>query len=327
MEYRRLGRSGLQVSVLGLGTNAFGGPRATPDASKAVLDTALEEGITLIDTADNYAGGASETVIGEWLRGKSRDAVVLATKAGLPAGPGPMDRGSSRSHLMHQLEQSLKRLGTDYVDLYQIHTFDPDTPLEETLATLDAMVRSGKVRYVGASNYRAWELMKALGISDRYGLVRYVGVQPSYSLGDRVPEEELVPLCADQGVGLIAYFPLAGGLLTGKYRPDAPPPPGSRASVQPAFGERMLGDRERLALSEGLRDVAGELGATPSQVALSWLFGRPTVASAIAGATRPEQIRENVGALSVSWTPEALERLESLSAPFRSDRFGESRLA
>lgn len=327
MEYRRLGKSGLLVSVLSLGTNAFGGPRATPEASKAVLDVAFEEGITLIDTADNYAGGASETVIGEWLETKSRDQVVLATKAGLRAGPGPMERGSSRTHLTRQLEQSLRRLRTDYIDLYQIHTFDPDTPLEETLSTLHAMVQSGKVRYIGASNYRAWELMKALALSDRQGLARYVSVQPSYSLGDRVPEEELVPLCADQGVGLLAYFPLAGGLLTGKYHQDTPPPAGSRATVQPTFGARLLGDRERLALSEGLRTVAQELGASPPQVALSWLFGRPTVASAIAGATRPQQVRENVGALSVSWTPEALERLETLSDPFRSSRFDESRLS
>lgn len=327
MDYRRLGRSGLIVSALGLGTNAFGGPRATAKASEAVLDAALDAGITLVDTADNYAGGESEVVIGNWLSRQRRDAVVLATKAGLPAGPGPLDRGSSRQHLMHQLEQSLRRLKTDTIDLYQIHTFDPETPLEETLRTLESMVQSGKVRYVGASNYRPWELMKALGISDRLELTRYVSIQPSYSLGDRVPEEELIPLCEDQGIGLIAYFPLAGGLLTGKYQPNTPPPAGSRAAVQPAFGDRMLGDAQRMALSEGLRAVADELGVTPSQAALGWLLRQPTVASAIAGATRPEQIQENVGALTVEWTPEGLERLTTLSDPFRVSRFSEARLS
>jgi 1-deoxyxylulose-5-phosphate synthase len=324
VQVRHLGRSGLQVSVLGLGTNAFGG-RATAEAAKEVLAASLASGATFIDTANGYAGGQSETIIGEALRGRRHEA-VLATKAGLVMGPGPLDRGSSRLHLMRELETSLRRLGTDYIDLYQIHTFDATTPLEETLRTLDDMVRSGKVRYIGASNYRGWELMKALGLSDRLGLERYVSVQPSYSLGDRVPEQELVPLCLDQGVGLIAYFPLAGGLLTGKYRPGVEPPPDSRAAKAPAFGQKMLGSEQRMALAEGVTALARELSATPSQVALAWLIAQPAVTTAIAGATRVSQVEENAAAADLVLDAATLSRLDALSAPFLTQRFDEARL-
>lgn len=324
VQVRHLGRSGLRVSALGLGTNAFGG-RATPEVSREVIAAALAHGITFIDTANNYTGGQSEAIIGEALRGRRQEA-VLATKAGLVAGEGPLDRGSSRHHLMRELETSLRRLETDYIDLYQIHTFDPDTPLEETLRALDDMVRAGKVRYIGASNYHGWELMKALGLSDRLGLERFVSIQPSYSLGDRVPEQELVPLCLDQGVGLIAYFPLAGGLLTGKYRPGAPPPPDSRAAKAPAFGQRMLASAARTALAQEVAALARELSATPAQVAVAWLLRQPAVASAIAGATRVAQVEENAGALDVALDPGALARLDALSEPFRRDLFDEARL-
>jgi aryl-alcohol dehydrogenase-like predicted oxidoreductase len=307
-----------------LGTNAFGG-RATAEDSREVIAAALAHGITFIDTANIYTRGQSETIIGEALEGRRHEA-VLATKAGLVAGPGPLDRGSSRHHLMRELEGSLRRLRTDYVDLYQIHTFDPWTPLEETLRTLDDMVRQGKARYVGASNYRAWELMKALGLSDRLGLERFISVQPSYSLGDRVPERELVPLCLDQGVGLIAYFPLAGGLLTGKYRSGEAPPPDSRAAKAPAFGERMLGNDARVALAQGVAALAQEIGAAPAQVALAWLIHKPAVATAIAGATRVSQVEENAGAAEIALDEAAMERLDALSAPFVSDMFDESRL-
>ncbi|GMA50664.1 hypothetical protein GCM10025857_20210 [Alicyclobacillus contaminans] len=223
MQYRRLGQSGLEVSVLGLGTNAFGG-RADKAASIQVIHAALDAGVNFIDTANIYTNTMSEQIIGEALAGR-RQEVVLATKAGMPRGEGPNERGGSRVHLMRELEGSLRRLQTDYVDLYQIHAFDPHTPLEETLRALDDMVRQGKVRYIGASNYAAWELMKALGVSERLGLNRFVSIQPCYSLADRTIERELVPLCVDQGIGIIPYFPLAGGILTGKYagvgnRPD-----------------------------------------------------------------------------------------------------------
>lgn len=324
MEYRRLGASGLLVSAVGLGTNSFGS-RASADATREVLAAAIDQGITLIDTADGYSEGRSETLIGEILEDR-RHQVLLATKAGLPVGPGPMDRGTGRLHLMAQVEQSLRRLRTDYIDLYQVHTFDPDTPLEETLKALDDLVRQGKVRYVGASNYRAWELMKALGLADRLHLERFVSVQPSYSLGDRVPEAELIPLCLDQGVGLIAYFPLAGGLLTGKYRQGEAPPAGSRFAALPRFGERLMKDTARMTLAATVTRLAADLGVTPSQLALAWLVHQPGVASAIAGATRAEQVVDNAGAVAVPWTEEVARRLDEASAAFNVERFSEARL-
>ncbi|MED4959692.1 aldo/keto reductase, partial [Paenibacillus macerans] len=244
MKYRRLGTSGLEVSALGLGTNAFG-KRADRETSIRLIHQALDSGINFIDTANIYAGSQSERIIGEALADR-RQGVVLATKAGLVRGEGPNASGSSRLHLQQELEQSLKRLKTDYVDLYQIHTFDPHTPLEETLRTLDDMVRAGKVRYIGASNYAAWELMKAIGISESRGWTRYISTQVSYSLADRTPEQELIPMCADQGVGIIPYFPLAGGILSGKYHSVKEAPAGSRADTDPNFG-RFL-DEERIAL-------------------------------------------------------------------------------
>ncbi len=324
MEYRRLGASGLKVSVVGLGTNAFGS-RASEDATREVLAEAMAQGITLIDTADVYSGGRSEELIGQIL-GSRRHEVLLATKGGLPAGEGPNDRGTGRLHLVAQVEQSLRRLKTDYIDLYQVHTFDAETPLEETLRTLDDLVRSGKVRYIGASNYRAWELMKAQAVAERLNLTRFISVQPSYSLADRVPEAELIPCCLDQGVGLIAYFPLAGGVLTGKYRPGEAPPPGSRAATTPRFGERLLKDRARMDLAAGVTALAQELSVTPSQLALAWLIHQPVVGSAIAGATRAEQVRDNAAAVSVPWSDEVARRLADLSAPFMGERFSEARL-
>ncbi|MBW7460123.1 aldo/keto reductase, partial [Paenibacillus sepulcri] len=244
MEYRYLGASGVKVSVLGLGTNSFG-TRADREASMGIIHHALENGINFIDTANIYTKSESEKIIGEALEGH-RHQVVLATKAGLVKGDGPNERGSSRHHLMMELEASLKRLKTDYIDLYQIHTFDPNTPLEETLRALDDMVRAGKVRYIGASNYAAWELMKAIGISEKSGLNRFVSNQVSYSLADRIPENELVPMCLDQGVGIIPYFPLAGGILTGKYNSPEAAPEGSRADKDPNFKRYLGGDKIRL---------------------------------------------------------------------------------
>ena len=312
MKYLPLGRTGVKVSALGLGTNSFDS-RADRAASLAVLHRALDAGITLIDTANIYSGTASETIIGEGLKGRRQQALV-ATKAGMEIGEGPNNRGASRYHLMRELEASLKRLQTDYVDLYQIHAFDPETPQEETLRTLDDMVRAGKVRYIGASNFAAWQLCAALWVSDRRGFVRYETVQPSYSLGDRAVERELVPLCQDQGIGLIAYFPLAGGILTGKYRRGAPPPQGSRALTTPHFAARL--NEPHLRLAEEVTAMAGEVGCTPSQLALAWLIRQPTVASAIVGATRPAQVEENLGALGVDLPEPVLARLDEASRPF-----------
>jgi len=309
MKYRRLGGSGLKLSALGLGTNAFG-KRADEEASVRVLDFAIGNGINFIDTANIYAGTESERIIGKALAGR-RHEVILATKAGLPKGKGPYDKGSSRHHLMQELEGSLKRLQTDYVDLYQIHTFDPETPLEETLRTLDDMVRSGKVRYIGASNYAAWEMMKALGISEKLGLHRYVSNQVCYSLADRTPERELVPLCEDQGVGIIPYYPLAGGILTGKYTSAEAVPAGSRAETDPNF-TRFLQD-DRLELGREVARLAAELGCTPGALSLAWLMHQPVVSSVIVGATRGEQMSDNLASVELSLSADVLDKLDQLT--------------
>lgn len=313
MQYRRLGNSGLKVSALGLGTNAFG-KRADYEASRQIIEHAIDRGINFIDTANIYAASESEKMIGKVLEGKRQD-VVLATKAGLVRGAGVNERGSSRYHLQAELEQSLKRLRTDYVDLYQIHTFDPETPLEETLRALEDMVRSGKVRYIGASNYYAWELMKAVGISDRLGLNRFVSTQISYSLADRTPEKELVPMCLDQGIGIIPYFPLAGGILTGKYSSAGDAPEGSRAQTDPNF-KRFLGDRT-LALSSQVTQIAERLGCTPSALAIAWLIHQPVVSTVIVGATRAEQLVENMNSLALELPSDVMEELNAASEPFR----------
>ena len=312
MVFLPLGRTGIKVSAIGLGTNSFGG-RADRDTSIAILHQALDAGITLIDTANIYTATASETIIGEGLRGRRHQALI-ATKAGLKIGEGPYDAGSSRLHLMRELEGSLRRLQTDYLDLYQIHTWDPETPPEETARALDDMVRAGKVRYIGASNYAAWQLCKALWVSDRRGFVRFESVQPSYSLADRAVERELVPFCLDQGIGLIAFFPLAGGILTGKYRRGQEPPKGSRAVTQPHFARRL--NEQSLRLAEEVAALAGELHCTPSQLSLAWLIRQPAVASAIAGATSVPQLEENLGALKVKIPDEVLKRLDEISRQF-----------
>lgn len=314
MQFRRLGNSGLKVSVLGLGTNSFG-KRADAEASKQIIDFAIDKGINFIDTANIYAGTESEKIIGQVLEGK-RHHVVLATKAGLMKGAGVNERGSSRYHLMSELEDSLKRLRTDYIDLYQIHTFDPETPLEETLRTLEDMVRSGKVRYIGASNYLAWELMKATGISDRLGLNRFVSTQVSYSLADRTPEKELVPMCLDQGIGIIPYFPLAGGILSGKYSSDERAPEGSRAQTDPNF-KRFLTD-QTIELSEHLSKLSSELGCTPSVLSLSWLMHQPVVSTVIVGATKVKQLEENLGSTALKIDGDMLSELDAISQPFRN---------
>jgi aryl-alcohol dehydrogenase-like predicted oxidoreductase len=323
MQYRRLGASGLQVSVLGLGTNAFGS-RADEETSIRIIHHALDRGINFIDTANIYSGTESERIIGKALKGRRHEAVI-ATKAGMRRGDGPNQGGSSRVHLMRELEDSLRRLQTDYVDLYQIHTFDPHTPLEETLRTLDDMVRSGKVRYIGASNYAAWELMKALAISDKLGLNRYVSIQPSYSLADRTPEQELVPLCLDQGLGIIPYFPLAGGILTGKYKSAQAAPSGSRADKDPNFARRL--DERRLELGAKVAEIAEGLGHTAGALSLAWLMTRPAVATIIVGATRVEQLEENLKSVDVTLDAETLQTLDEISDPFRYTPFATYRMS
>lgn len=314
MNYRRLGKSGLEVSVLGLGTNAFG-KRTDQDTSIKIIHQALENGINFIDTANIYANTESERIIGEALDGGKRQNVVLATKAGLVKGKGPNESGSSRYHLQQELENSLRRLKTDYMDLYQIHTFDPYTPLEETLRTLDDMVRSGKIRYIGASNYAAWELMKALSVSERKGFSRYISTQSSYSLADRTPENELIPLCVDQGVGLIPYFPLAGGILSGKYSLTNKVPVQSRADTDPNF--RKFLEERNITLGEKVNKLAMEHGYSSSALSLAWLMDRPAVSTVIVGATRTEQLEENMKSLDIHLDSNVTKQLDEMSDPFR----------
>src|SRR5258708_14733284 len=256
MEYRRLGRAGLRVSVIGLGGNTFG-RYADAERTAAILSRAIELGINLVDTANVYNGGASEELIGRALAGR-RDAMLIATKAGMRMGDGPNERGSSREHIIESCHASLRRLQTDHIDLFQIHAFDPETPLEETLDALDDLVRAGKVRYIGWSNYDAWRVAQALGISAREGLARFVSVQPEHKLLERTVERELPPCCVELALGIIPYFPLAAGVPTGKYRPGEPPPEGTRGYNNPRFERRLR--RETLAGVQRLDACARERG-------------------------------------------------------------------
>lgn len=311
MRFRNLGTSGLQVSVLGLGTNAFGG-RADKATSIRTLHHAVDSGITFIDTANIYTGTKSEEIIGEAFEGR-RDQVLLATKVGMKRGEGWNSSGSSRLHIMQEVEESLRRLRTDYIDLYQIHAFDPKTPLEETLRALDDLVSSGKVRYVGASNYSSWQLMKSLSISRSQGWSPYVSVQPGYSLADRGVERELVPFCVDQGIGLIPYFPLAGGILTGKYSGNSVPT-GSQLEKNPNFAQRM--DAARMELGERVAAIAAEIGTSATALSLAWLMHQPAVSTVIAGATRESQIDENVKAVELELSADVLAALDEASELF-----------
>ncbi|GAA3192019.1 aldo/keto reductase [Actinocorallia longicatena] len=320
MEYRRLGRSGLRVSVLTLGALTFGGRGVfakvgTTDVADATrqVDRALDAGVNLVDTADAYSGGASEEIVGQALKGRWNRALV-ATKARMPTGAGPNDAGLSRYHLIAACEASLRRLGTDHIDLYQVHAWDGATPLEETLSALDDLVRAGKIRYVGCSNYSGWHLMKALATSDRCGLARFVSQQIYYSLQAREAEYELVPAAVDQGVGVLVWSPLAGGLLSGKYRRGEAPPEGTRRfagwNEPPVRDEALLYD-----VVDALAGIAEERGASPAQVALAWLLSRPAVTSLVIGARTDGQLAENLGAADLVLTSGELDRLTALSAP------------
>ena len=295
MQYRRAGSSGLQVSVVGLGANNFGG-RTEEAQSIAVIHHALDRGVTTIDTADVYSGGRSEEIIGRALRGRRHQAEIL-TKVRGEMGPGPHDKGLGRTHIMAACEASLRRLQTDYIDLYQVHSWDPDAPLEETLRALDDLVRDGKVRYADCSNFAAWQLTWALWIADRRGYAPFASVQPEYNMFERSVEAELLPACAQFGVGVIPYFPLASGLLTGKYRAGVPIPEGTRYHGNERLRQQLTD--ERLGQVARLEEIARAQGKTVGQLAIAWLLARPEVCSVIAGATRPEQVEENAG--SAEW--------------------------
>jgi len=280
------------VSVVGLGANNFGG-RTDEAASIEVIHHSLDRGVTTIDTADIYSKGRSEEIIGRALRGRRQEAQIL-TKVQGAMGVGPHDKGLSRLHIVAACEASLRRLQTDYIDLYQVHAWDPDAPLEETLRALDDLVRDGKVRYVGCSNFAAWQLTWALWIADRRGYAPFVSVQPHYNMFERSVEVELLPACGQFGVGVIPYFPLASGLLTGKYRAGAPIPEGTRYHGNERLRQQLTD--ERLGQVARLEEIARAHGKTVGQLAIAWLLARPEVCSVIAGATRPEQVEENAGA-------------------------------
>ncbi|WP_337059932.1 aldo/keto reductase [Kineococcus sp. G2] len=319
MEYRRLGRSGLRVSTITMGTMTFGGQGAfanvgNTDVAQArrQVDVAIEAGVNLFDTADIYSDGVSEDILGEVLQGR-RDDVLVATKARMVAGPGPNDGGASRHHLVRSVERSLRRLRTDHVDLYQIHEWDGQTPLEETLEALDTLVRSGKVRYVGASNHSGWQLMKALAVADARGYQRYVSQQIHYTLQARDAEDELVPLTLDQDLGILVWSPLAGGLLSGKYRRDRSAPEGSRHLTD--WSEPPVHDEGKLYDTVDVLVEVGEAhGVSAAQVALAWLLGRPGVTSLVIGARTEEQLRDNLAAADLVLTDDERRRLDQVSA-------------
>jgi aryl-alcohol dehydrogenase-like predicted oxidoreductase len=321
MQYRQLGRSGLRVSELTLGTMTFGGrgvfkPVGDTDlpGARRQIEIAVDAGVNLIDTADVYSGGAAEEIIGDALTPQLREKTLLATKARFPMGKGPNDAGLSRHHLIEACEASLRRLKTDHVDLYQVHEWDGQTPLEETLEALDDLQRSGKVRYVGCSNFAGWQVMKALGIARLHDLPTFVSQQVYLSLQERSAEYEIVPSAIDQGLGLLIWSPLAGGLLSGKYRRGQPPPEGSRHvgdwDEPPVYDESKLYDT-----IEALVEIGAAHGVSAAQVGLAWLLQRPGITTVVVGARTDEQLRDNLAAADLELTTAEQARLEQVSRP------------
>ena len=320
MEHRYLGNSGFKVPALGFGAGTFGGQgplfsawgNTDVDGARRIVDICLDAGVNLFDSADVYSNGASESILGAAVKGR-RDKVILSTKMSLRAGDGPNDVGSSRHHLVAATDAALERLGTDYIDLLQLHAFDAMTPVEQVLRTLDDLVRAGKVRYIGLSNFSGWQLMKSLAASARLGLSRYVANQTYYSLIGRDYEWELMPLAIDQGVGAIVWSPLGWGRLTGKIRRGQPLPAGSRLHDTAGFAPPV--EEERLyRVVDAMDQVAEETGKTLPQIALNWLLQRPTVASVLIGARDEEQLKHNLGALGWQLTAEQVKRLDAASA-------------
>ena len=343
MEYRQLGRCGLRVSALSLGTMSFGGTGGASavgntgvEGARRQIDMCLEAGVNLFDTADVYSSGLSEEILGKAL-GSRRDDVLIATKARLRMGDGPNEAGSSRHHIIRGCEASLRRLKTDWIDLYQLHEWDGQTPLEESLAALEHLVQSGKVRYVGASNFAGWQLMKALAIADAARWSRFASHQIHYTLQARDAEYELLPVSVDQGVGVLVWSPLAGGLLTGKYRRGAGAPEGTRRFA--GWDEPPVRDEDQMyAIVDVLIDVADAHGASAAQVALAWLLTRPAVSSVILGVRTDEQLADNLRAADLRLSDDEQARLEQVSllpliyphwhhANTASDRFGPADLA
>nr|AGZ94496.1 oxidoreductase [Streptomyces sp. WM4235] len=319
MEYRRLGASGLQVPELSFGAGTFGGQgplfgawgNTGVEEARRLVDICVDAGITMFDTADVYSAGASEEVLGAALKGR-REQVIISTKAGLPTGDGPGDAGTSRSRLITSVDDALRRLGTDYIDLFQLHAFDAGTPVEEVLSTLDDLVRAGKIRYTGVSNFSGWQTMKSLATADRHGRARYVAHQVYYSLIGRDYEWELMPLGLDQGLGAIVWSPLGWGRLTGKIRRGRPLPAGSRLHDTADYGP-PVDDEHLYRVVDALDEIAEETGRAVPQIALRWLLQRPTVSSVIIGARNEEQLRQNLGAVGWTLTPDQTARLDAAS--------------
>jgi aryl-alcohol dehydrogenase-like predicted oxidoreductase len=320
MEYRFLGASGFKVPALGFGAGTFGGKGALFNAwgttgeseARRLLDICLEAGLNLFDTADVYSDGASESILGEAIAGR-RDQVLISTKITLRAGEGPNEVGASRHHLLKAVDKSLERLKTDYIDLLQLHHFDAMTPIESVMSTLDDLVRLGKVRYIGVSNFSGWQLMKSLAVADRYGYSRYVANQTYYSLIGRDYEWELMPLGLDQGIGAVVWSPLGWGRLTGRISRDRPQPPSRRLAETAQFAPPA--DDERLfRIVDALTQVADETGKTIPQIAINWLLQRPTVSTVLIGARTEEQLRDNLGSVGWKLTTEQLATLDTASA-------------
>lgn len=322
MEYRLLGGSGFKVPVLTLGTGTFGGKgelfsawgnSGVPEARRLV-DICLDTGLNMFDSADGYSDGMAEEILGKAIAGR-RDKVLISTKATFRKGDGPNDVGSSRFHLIRAVDDALNRLGTDYIDLFQLHAFDAMTPVEETLNTLDTLVRAGKIRYVGCSNFSGWHLMKSLAAADKYGYPRYVAHQAYYSLIGRHYEWELMPLALDQKVGAVVWSPLGWARLTGKVRRSQPLPPVSR--LQSQFNRDIgpkVSDEYLYAVMDVVDEIAKETGKTVPQISLNWLLQRPTVSTLVIGARNEEQLRDNLGAIGWNLTPEQVARLDAVSA-------------
>ncbi len=320
MEYRRLGASGLKVPALSFGTGTFGGTgplfgawgNTDEKEARRLVDICLEAGVNLFDTADVYSDGASERVLGDAIRGR-RSEVLISTKMALPTGDGPNDAGTSRGRLLRGVDEALKRLGTDHIDLLQLHAFDAATPIEEVLSTLDQLVRDGKLRHVGVSNFSGWQIMKSLALAERHGWPRYVAHQVYYSLVGRDYEWDLMPLGLDQGVGAMVWSPLGWGRLTGRIGRGRPLPEGSRLHDTAGFGPPV--DEERLFdVVDALEQVAEETGKTVPQVAINWLLQRPTVSSVIIGARNEDQLRQNLGAVGWTLSGNQIARLDRASA-------------
>lgn len=319
MEYRRLGASGFKVPVLSFGTGTFGGKGeffsawGNTDVAEArkLVDICLDAGVTMFDSADIYSKGAAESILGEAIKGR-RDKVLISTKATFRFDDEPNNVGSSRYHLLNAIDAALKRLGTDYIDLFQLHGFDAMTPVEETLSVLDDLVRAGKIRYLGVSNFSGWHLMKSLGVADRYGYTRYVANQTYYSLVGRDYEWELMPLALDQGIGAVVWSPLGWGRLTGKIRRGQPLPAHSRLHKTSDMGPQIQ-DEYLYRVVDALEEVAKETGKSVPQIALNWLLQRPTVSTVVIGARNEEQLRQNLDAVGWSLSPEQVAKLDQAS--------------